>query len=166
MCRKTPCQSSAVTQKSRPTLPIGKQAKSTLTPSNPIQSDVDVFNFLKLYKHTNNRNTTAFFVSRIGTFALRITDRTKASDAEEELFHYIENGEVVFNNKNEWERFYKKYDELVIQPYLKNNEDLNGILNGYIKFINTHTVNGNTMGIGLYQAVYDENGNITNWIKL
>ena len=137
-----------------------------LIPSNPIQSDADVFNFLKLYKHTNNRNTTAFFVSRIGTFALRITDRTKASDAEEELFHYLENDEVVFNNEEEWVKFYKEYDRLVTDLYESNPEDLNGMLNGYIKFINTHTINGNTMGIGLYQAIYDENENIIDWIKL
>ena len=55
---------------------------------------------------------------------------------------------------------------MVTDLYESNPEDLNGMLNGYIKFINTHTINGNTMGIGLYQAIYDENENIIDWIKL
>ena len=137
-----------------------------LKPTNPVQSDTDVYNFLKLFKYTNNRNATAFFVSRLGTFALRVTDQVKASNAEEELFHYVENGEVVYNNKEEWKKFYEKYDDLVMKPYIDAPEDLNSILNGFIKFINSHIVNGNNIGIGIYQAVYDENENIIDWIKL
>jgi hypothetical protein len=53
-----------------------------------------------------------------------------------------------------------------MEPFLKNPEDFNSILNGFIEFVNSHTVSGYTMGIGLYQAVYDENENIIDWIKL
>jgi hypothetical protein len=33
-------------------------------------------------------------------------------------------------------------------------------------FIKTYKINGNTLGIGLYGAVFDNNGEITNWEEL
>ncbi|MEO8934658.1 MAG: hypothetical protein ABI295_10145, partial [Xanthomarina sp.] len=65
-----------------------------------------------------------------------------------------------------WKEFVDKYDGLVTELYIANPSDDSNIMNGFIEFINTHLVNGQTMGLSFYQAVYDSQGNIINWVKL
>ena len=97
-------------------------------------------------------------VSRLGTFAIRANNREMANDT----FDALSNPD----DKTARDKFIEIYNKLVMEPYEATPIDDNAILQGYIKFINTHLVNGHTMGIGLYQAVYDSQGNIINWVKL
>lgn len=125
-------------------------------PTNPIQSDTDVANLLKLHNYTNNKNATALLVSRLGTFAIRVTDRDKANDAYNRLM----------TNSNDRKIFGDNYDDKVLSYLTSNPRDENTALTGFISFVNTNEINNQTMGIAIYQAIYNESGNITNWIKL
>jgi len=134
-------------------IPLGGTVKEL---TNPIQSDVDVANLLKLHNYTNNKNATALFVSRLGTFAIRVLDREKANAAYNRLI----------SNRQDVTDFYNNYDTEVMK-YLKSDlRDENAAMLGFIHFVNTHNVNGQTLGICIYQAIYDEQGNISNWVKL
>jgi hypothetical protein len=97
-------------------------------------------------------------VSRLGTFAIRANNREMANDT----FDVLSNPD----DKTALEEFVKKYDKLVMEPYQATPINDNAILQGYIEFINTYLVNGHPMGIGFYQAIYDNQGNIINWVKL
>jgi hypothetical protein len=131
---------------------------TTPKPTCPVQSDTDVYNFLLLHRQTNNKNTTAILISRLGTFAIRANNRDLANDTYDILSNRDDNTAL--------KEFVKKYDKLVMEPYQATPINDNTILQGYIEFINTYLVNGHPMGIGLYQAFYDSQGNIINWIKL
>lgn len=131
---------------------------TSLKPSCPVQSDTDVLNFLLLHRQTNNKNTTAMLVSRLGTFAIRANNRNLANDAFDALSNQDDDSAL--------KEFVKNYNNLVMTPYESTPMNDYDILQGYIKFINSHLVNGYPMGIGLYQAVYDNEGNIINWVKL
>lgn len=133
--------------------PLGE---SQTKPTCPVESDMDVYNFLKLHKLTNNKNATDLFVSRAGTFALRATNPSKAKAAFESLT----------TNKERWSVFCRLYDELVMDPLLATPRDEAKALEGFIKFINETLIGGQPLGISLYQAVFDAQGNITTWVQL
>ena len=59
-----------------------------------------------------------------------------------------------------------EYDDLIITPLQLIPSDENLALQGYISLINNYQINGINLGLGIYQAVFDSNGNIINWIKL
>lgn len=134
----------------------------TLAPSNPVMSPEDVFGTLSLYKNNNNINTTTILVSRQGTFALRINNGQQVNDAILAM--------DPDNNPNtkspEQELLEDKYNELVMKPFEKVPSDEAGALAGFIQLINTHLVNGQSLGISLFQAVFDGQGKIINWVKL
>lgn len=128
-----------------------------LKPTNPVMSpDYDVLSTLNLYKYNGNKNTTTVLVSRQGTFAIRISNGSQVVTASNTL-----NG-----NSDELKAFNYKYNFLVMTPLEATPSDEQGALIGVIEFINTHLVNGKPLGVSIYQAVYDADGNIINWIKL
>ena len=128
-----------------------------LKPTNPVMSaNEDVRSTLDLYKYNGNKNTTSVLVSRQGTFAIRISDGSQVVNASNTL-----NG-----NTDELTDFNDAYDALVMKPLEATPSDEQGALNGFIKFIKTHLVNGKPLGVSIYQAVYDTDGNIINWVKL
>ncbi|WP_395062242.1 hypothetical protein [Flavobacterium sp.] len=132
---------------------------NTLTPTNPVESDMDVANFLKLIDYTNNNNTTDLFVSRAGTFALRISNKDDAKDA----------WNALFNSPSEWTLFTQEYDKKIIDLYQQSPLDVDKMKNEFINFIKTYVVhkgqeNEHGMGISIFEAIFDAQGNIT-WIK-
>lgn len=134
------------------------EGSTTPKPTNVAPSDTDVVNLLLLLEQTDNKNVTSMLVNRLGTFAIRVTDKSKANNTYNALTNP--------SNKTEAIKFGEKYDELVITPYETIPLDDNAVMDGFIQFINTHLVNGQPMGLSLYQAVYDSAGNIINWVKL
>lgn len=132
------------------------EGKTTSIPTNVAPSDTDVVGLLKLLDYTGNRNSTSIIVSRQGTFAIRVNDKSKANDAYD----------AIINNKEIGKDFSNKYDELVMKPYETIPLYDDAVMDGFIEFINTHLVNGQSMGLSFYQAVYDSQGNIINWVKL
>jgi hypothetical protein len=133
--------------------PIGSTESK---PTNPIPSEVDILNFLNLSSYTGNKNATDIFVSRLGTFALRVTNKIKVDAALSRLT----------SSQEKWSNFCSDYDELVTNKLMNTPRDESGALEGYIEFINTILVGGNVLGVGLYQAVFDSQGNITTWVQL
>lgn len=135
------------------------EGTTTPKPTNVAPSPADVRGLLQLLNYTGNRNATSIIVSRQGTFAIRVNDKSKANDAF-----------VALNPSNDsnqtWKDFIDKYDRLVMTPFETIPLDDNAVMNGFIEFINTHLVNGQPMGLNFYQAVYDSQGNIINWVKL
>ena len=134
-------------------IPLGGSARK---PTSPVQSDTDVANLLKLHNYTNNKNATALFVSRLGTFAIRVFDREKANTAYNRLMI----------NSIDIKKFVDNYDDKVTSHLIANPRDENAALQGFISFINTNEINAQSMGLCIYQAIYDALGNIINWIKL
>lgn len=121
-----------------------------LEATSPVESDSDIFNFLKMYKDSNNSKATDLFVSRLGTFAMMVNDKNKALNAFS----------ILSTNVEEKKKFIDDYDENIM-----NTTDDNERLDGFIKFINETIVEGNNLGVSLYRAVYDGN-EIIDWIKL
>lgn len=132
--------------------------EGTTTPkaTNVAPSDTDVVGLLKLLNYTDNKNTTSIIVNRLGTFAIRVNDKGKANNAYN----------AIINNKEVSKLFSAKYDELITDLYEANPSDDVNIMNAFITFINTHLVNGQSMGLSFFQAVYDSQNNIINWIKI
>lgn len=134
------------------------EGSTTSKPTNVAPSDTDVVGLLKLLDYTNNKNATSIIVNRLGTFAIRVDDKNKANDAYDALTSSTNNSAAI--------AFEEKYDELVMEPYEASPLDDNAVMDGFISFINTNLINGQSMGLSFYQAVFDSQGNIINWIKL
>lgn len=132
---------------------------TTPIPTNVAPSDKDVLNLLLLHDQTDNKNVTSIIVSRKGTYAMRVNNRQMANNAFD-AFQDTDNGSKVFKD------FVDEYDDKVMTPYLASPLNDNDVMNGFITFINTHLINGMPMGIAIYQAIYDNQGNIINWVKL
>lgn len=124
--------------------------------TNPVPSDKDTYNLLLNFDFTNNPNSTSIIVSRLGVFALRIENQSNADNSYNQLT----------NNPDEIRRFQIEYDDLIMTPLGLIPSDENLALQGYISLINNYQINGENLGLVIYQAVFDSNGNIINWIKL
>jgi hypothetical protein len=135
------------------------EGTTTPKPTNVAPSPADVRGLMQLLNYTGNRNATSIIVSRQGTFAIRVNDKSKVNDAFNAISPANESNQT-------WVDFIDEYDKLVTDLYLANPSDNTNIMNGFIKFINSHSINGQTMGLSFYQAVYDSQGNIINWVKL
>jgi hypothetical protein len=131
-----------------------------LKDTNPVMSDVDVIAMLGFYNYTNNINVTSVLVSRQGTFALRVNNGNQVNDA----INALDPDSNSQTSSPEMEKFVNEYDNNVQNLFEAGNEP--GALAGLINLINTYQINGQTLGISIFQAVFDSQGNITNWIKL
>lgn len=133
----------------------------------PFFSEGDIAAFLGLADYTNftNNNITAILVSPAGTFALRMGSKTKMQEALtllEPEGHNDNNEPIPSQDMNQIREKYQK--EIVEQC---DDTDNSCFRNNFITFINTFTLStGQTLGILLFEAVYDSNGNITNWTQL
>jgi hypothetical protein len=132
------------------------EGTTTPKPTNVAPSDTDVVGLLKLLDYTGNRNATSIIVNRQGTFAIRVNDKSKANDAYD----------AIINDKEIGKEFSDEYDRLVMKPYETMPLDDDAVMDGFIEFVNNHLINGQSMGLSFYQAVYDSQGNIINWVKL
>lgn len=139
---------------------------STTPKATPVApSHTDIGNFLKLLQQTDNINTTSILVNRLGTYALRVSNKDSAIDANN-LFtapwpnQYTPNEDV--------KEFVDAYDRFITEVYQTEPLNDQNVMDAFIKFINTFTFSssGNTLGISFYQAVYDSEGNIIDWVKL
>jgi hypothetical protein len=131
-----------------------------LKDSNPVMSDVDVIAMLGFYNNTNNINVTSVLVSRQGTFALRVNNVNQVNDA----INALDPDSNSQTSSPEMDKFVNMYNEIVQDRFEVGNEA--GALAGFIQLINTYQVHGPPLGISLFQAVFDSEGNITNWVKL
>ena len=133
---------------------------AVLKDSNPVKSDQDVIAMLGFYNYTNNINVTSVLVSRQGTFALRVKNGNQVNDA----INALDPDGISQTSSPELDKFVNEYDNNVQNLFEAGDEA--GALAGFIKLINTYQINGQTLGISIFQAVFDSQGNITNWIKL
>lgn len=139
-----------------------------LVPTSPVLSDTDIRGALQLFSFTGHNNTTYMLVSRLGTFALRITDTGKAKVAADKL--YVPSDQDPRENPF-WVKFSDDYDTKVHAPVMGDPDsgevgDESIGASAMAGFVNTVKVNGQNIGLGLFQAVYDANGNITDWVQL
>lgn len=133
---------------------------TTLKPTNPVMSDVDVTATLGLYRYNGNINTTSILVSRQGTFAIRVSNAADVLNA----INAMDPDNNPETKSAELVKFEAQYEKEVQKAYEAGNEA--GALNEFINFINTYQINGCPLGISLYQAIFDNQRNITNWVKL
>lgn len=135
---------------------------TTLKPTNPIPSDTDVISLsLAAYRFNNNPNNTSIIVTRLGTFAIRITDTAKALAA----INTMDPDNNPDTKSELQQQFEDKYDKTVLKALEQEGEA--AALQAFINFINTNTVNGENMGLSIYQATFNSSGTtITNWVKL
>jgi len=132
----------------------------------PIPSKVDIVKFISLmYERNNDTNEPSYsddddeivsmLVTDQGTYALTVGNKANMLAAD-----------VKLNSEN---RDQKVINEFVSEYEIKIKEACNNddacLLRTFLNFIKTHTIDGNTLGIDIYQAVY-ENNEITGWIKL
>lgn len=57
----------------------------------------------------------------------------------------------------------KQFNEEVLTPC--NGGSNSCYVEKFVIFLNTYTINGHSLGLILYEAVYDNQGNIINWIR-
>lgn len=135
---------------------------TTLKPTNPIPSDTDILDLsLVAYRFNNDPNNTSIIVTRLGTFAIRITDTAKALAA----INTMDPDNNPDTKSELQQQFEDKYDKTVLKALEQEGEA--AALQAFINFINTNTVNGENMGLSIYQATFNSSGTtITNWVKL
>jgi hypothetical protein len=134
------------------------QSPPQLKLTNPIPSDDDVRNFLGMYDYQQNNNprATLITVTLAGTFAIRYNDTQKATNAYN----------ILRDDKVEREKYTLTYDNAIMDLYNQVPMDKELMKTKFATFINTYQINEENMGLSLYEAVSDTQGNITNWIKL
>lgn len=130
---------------------------SDVIPS-PMYSNGDILEFFENVNFVNEQEkekVTSFLITREGTFALIVNNATQANNA----------GNIIEQSDYEYNMFLRAFDLLVF----KNSEGISD--SDYVKrvvdFINRYPINNQSMGISVYQAVIDSDGNtITDWRKL
>lgn len=132
----------------------------------PVFSDGDIAAFLGLGDFTNfaNQNITAILVSPAGTFALRMGDKDKMSVANAllNLESRENNGELI--GSADMKKLMDEYNDKIRTPC--GDLDDACFKANFKKFIKTFTLsNGQSLGILLFEATFDANGNITNWVQ-
>lgn len=131
----------------------------------PIPSKVDVFKFLGFMFHRDYDTTepshvddddeiVSILVTDVGTFALTVGDTTKMLAADTAISSQNSDDDII-------QEFLEEYNTDVLDEC---SDDACRVRE-FIKFIKTHTINGNTLGIDMYQAII-VNNEITGWRKL
>jgi len=145
--------------------------------NSPVFSDGDIIEFLKNIKYIKDNspveteNVTSILLTATGYpnptddpncntcgihgMAFVVKDKTKADQALQAL--------QDLNSKTQFESDFEK--DILLEWY-EGNCDSDCMVKKLKKFIKKYRINGQTLGIGLYQAVFDSNGNITNWVEL
>ena len=101
----------------------------------------------------NDTDFTSILVTQEGTFALRV-----GNSSDLNLTNL-----TLGNDESAKDAFEKDFNIKVLTPC--NGASNSCYVEKFIEFLNTHLINGHPIGLILYQAVYDAQGNIINWIK-
>lgn len=121
---------------------------------SPIFSDADIFKTAEQFTDLDNdEDFTSILVSEQGTFALRVGNKNNLEDT----YNTLSNDSVAFEN------FQKQFMEEVIDPCKDAPNSCN--VSNFIEFLNTYRVKEHPIGLILFQAIYDDQQNIINWIK-
>lgn len=121
----------------------------------PIWSNADIDKTAEQFGDLNNdEDFTSILVTQEGTFALRVGNSSELN----------ETNLILGNDANEKEKFNDNFNEHVLKPC--NGGSNSCYVEKFIEFINTYTINGHSIGLILYQAVYDNQDNIISWVKL
>jgi len=120
---------------------------------SPIFSDVDIIKTAEQFTDLNNdKDFTSILVSEQGTFALRVGNKNDFTDSSESL-----------SIKEIREKLEADFREEVLDKCITQNNAC--YVNEFIEFLQTFKINEHSIGLILFQAVYDNEGNIINWIK-
>jgi len=144
-------------------------ASLELKPSNPVESDQDIYYFMRLFDYTNKITATDIHVSRAGTFALMVNDAEKVKAALRILTpaynaFYDDNPDNDDTDALPWKNFMEQYDKAIMNTYKTDPQDLLEMKLGLAKFIKEYRINGQDLGISQYEAIYNSSGQITDWI--
>lgn len=140
-------------------------------PNSPIYSDGDIIEFLENLNYIDENNpeliddvTSLLVALKPGTndeanvFALVINNN---SDKEKALAAL----EALETNQDAYDDFIKDFYDDVLEEW-ENNECIGQcVIDAFVEFIKTAEVNGQPLGISIYQYEVDSNGNI-NWNQL
>lgn len=120
----------------------------------PIWSDGDIDKTAEQFGELNNdEDFTSILVTQEGTFALRVGNSSDLNDTNLTLG----------NDPDAKEKLSKNFNDRVLTPC--NGGSNSCYVQNFIIFLNTYTINGHSLGLILYEAVYDNQGNIINWIR-
>ncbi len=120
----------------------------------PIFSSGDIDKTGEQFEESGNDvDFTSILVTEAGVFALRVDNGTNLADTSQTLG----------NDADEK----KSFDANFIQNVIKASDGQGNsvYVENFVTFLNTQLVNGHHIGLILFQAVFDAQGNITNWIK-
>lgn len=120
----------------------------------PIWSDGDIDKTAEQFGELNNdEDFTSILVTQEGTFALRVGNSSDLNDTNLTLG----------NDPDAKNDLSKQFNEEVLTPC--NGGSNSCYVEKFVIFLNTYTINGHSLGLILYEAVYDNQGNIINWIR-
>ncbi|WP_299888095.1 hypothetical protein [uncultured Lacinutrix sp.] len=128
--------------------------------NSPVFSDGDIKEFLGNIKFIENSNSdltedvTSILLSEIGAFALVVEDKQLAIDANNAL-----------QNAETKTKFELDFEKKVLKEWRNNNCDNACLIKKINKFIKKYKINGQKLGISIYQASIFEN-QIVFWNKL
>jgi len=136
-----------------------------LKPSNPVESDQDIYYFMRLFDYTNKITATDIHVSRAGTFALMVNDAEKVKAALRVLnpAYVAWKVDKLDPAALPWKDFMEKYNKAVMDTYEADPQDLLEMTLGLTRFIKNYKINGQDLGISQYEAIYNSSGQITDW---
>ena len=141
-----------------------------LFPNSPIFSDGDVVEFLDNLEYIEStdpeltEDVTSLMITLkpntvdyVNLFALVVNngnDKEKALDAQEALL-----------NIETYDKFLDEFKKEVLEDWELETCDDTCVIDKFVNFIMNYEINGQTLGISIYQYNIDSNGNV-NWIKL
>ncbi|WP_447637346.1 hypothetical protein [Flavobacterium microcysteis] len=121
---------------------------------SPIFSDADIFKTAEQFTDLNNdKDFTSILVSEQGTFALRVGNKNDLMDTYNAL---------ISNEKNQ-DKLKDDFELRVLKECRASNNAC--YVDKFIEFLQTFQINEHPIGLVLFQAVYDNEGSIINWIK-
>jgi hypothetical protein len=121
----------------------------------PIFSNGDIFKTSEQFIDVDrDKDLTSILVSQEGTFALRVGDSDELTDT----YYILSNDEEVKT----------KFDDDFIKQVLSpcSGASSSCYIEHFSTFLSTYLINGHHIGLILFQAVYDSEGNIINWLSV
>lgn len=134
-------------------------SSDTETVNTPVFSDGDIIEFLENIEYIENtdpdltNDVTSILLSEIGAFALVVDDKHLADDA----INALQDDDI-------YEDFIDEFERKVLKKWRKGNCDNDCMVKKITKFINTYEINGQNLGIHIYQASIINN-QIVFWNK-
>ena len=120
----------------------------------PIWSNDDIYKTADQFGELDNdSDLTSILVTQEGTFALRVDDSDNFNDTNLTLGY-----DAAAKDK-----FDTNFMKNVLEPCNGGSDSC--YVEKFIMFLNTYQINDHPIGLVMYQAVFDNQGNIINWIK-